>query len=195
MLQMPELKNQVQSPIQTHTQLKRLPTARATGRSSTFTDVVDVVADVVDVIASINNDKAKQLLVLHTRPITKEHLTLFNRYSQKILQWSDLFINMPLSTLEYDYIFMDMQNLNCLKQIHKEDLRNFNVCAFIDFYEISNFDDCENVQNVFSKFPDATATKEEFDNELMREHEVVRPAKCLSFVSFFFNAWTKLQKK
>ena len=181
MLQMPEL---IKNPVQSPTPMKRLPTTRGNGQSTTMSDIVDVVTDVVDVITS-QPEKNKQLIILHTRPITKEHLLLFNRYSQKILQWSGLFINMSLSYLNYDYIFLDMQNLNCMKQIHKEDLSNFNVCAFVDYYETTNFDECENIKHVMTRFPDATATKEDFDNELIIEHDVASPAKCLSFVSFF----------
>ena len=102
---------------------------------------------------------------------------------------------MKIDSLDYDYIFMDMQNLNCMKQIHKEDLGNYNVCAFVDFYETGNFDECENIKHVMTKFPVATATKEDFDHELIIEHDVASPAKCLSFVSFFFNIFGKLQKK
>jgi hypothetical protein len=135
------------------------------------------------------------MIILHTKDLTDDDRKLFQRYG-RVLEWSDVYVNIDINTLDFDYLFCNIINKMCLRDVQKMVHSDFNICCYCSFYEVDNqmFDDGLNIHQ-FTKFPKQTAYKEDFNKALLNKNLIEKPNKMLSCASFFLNVWSKFQRK
>ena len=137
----------------------------------------------------------KKFLILITKELIAEQENLLRRYG-KVLYWTEALINIDLQSLDKaDYIIMNLNNKPCLKAFQTLNVSDFNVCGYINFYEVHNnsFDDLQ--INTFKKFPGPEAYKKDFDFALLNKPQLKPANKVVSCLSFFLNFWQTISRK
>lgn len=141
----------------------------------------------------------KTVLILHTRDVSSDEEQLCRKFGV-IRHFNPSMVNIPLETVEADYIFCDVRNKYYRIQIAKIDTEKFRVCALVNAWEKCNnvFDNFVDEINIMSKLPHdvKVAFKQEYDDLLCSKKLIKSPGNsCLSLMSYLVNIWDELKRK
>jgi hypothetical protein len=109
-------------------------------------------------------------------------------------------VNLDLTSVNAQYIFVDVRNKYYRIQIAKVDTDKFRICALVNSWEKHNaiFDGFVEEINLMTKLPYdvKVAFKEEYDELLCSKKLIKSPGNsCLSLMSFLINIWDELKRK
>jgi hypothetical protein len=130
-------------------------------------DQSDVKSDVSDV--------DKPFLIIHSRNVEQSEKDLLKSYGS-VLEWDSSFINIPLSSHQFQYCLLDIHNKDVRMLLMKTDLTQYHVVILSRKWE-SEDDFHEDVQaeNVIRSLPPKQAFVSEF-NRLLLAPKIRKPS-------------------
>jgi hypothetical protein len=111
----------------------------------------------------------KRFVIIHTVDIKKADLNLFRRYSQNVIKYDyNVEGNVIIDNLVFDYLFLDLRNIQARRYYDNNDTTNYNVicfCSFIEMYDA--YIESLGATNILSSWPDEAHYKSQFDSALL----------------------------
>ena len=140
----------------------------------------------------------KLVIILHSRDVGDSEENLCKKYG-RVRHWNPSMANRALTTLECDYLFVDVREKYARVNISKEDVSKHKWCAYANVWEKLDshvYDDFIDDINILTKFPDMKcAYKYEYDDLLTEKKKIKSPSSCLSLLSFLVNIFDSVKKQ
>ena len=137
------------------------------------------------------------VIILHSRDVGDAEETLCRKYG-RVRNWNASMANRPLSTVDCQYLFVDIREKYARTNISKVDVADFKWCAYANVWEKLDthfYDDFIDEINIITKFPDMKVTyKHEFDDLLTQKKKIKSPSSCMSLLSFLVNIWSTVRR-
>ena len=145
-----------------------------------------VVASVVPPNSPVNNS-TKRFVVIHTKDIDDVDFQKFSSQGKAVKYDVLVESNNNIDVLIFDYLFIDLRVATSRAYFDAQDVSNYNVVAYIDFFEkFDSYTEELQANNVLSTFPPATHFKAAWDASLLQQ-PTSSPTKCLSVINFAMN--------
>lgn len=140
----------------------------------------------------------KLVIILHSRDVGDYEENLCKKYG-RVRHWNPSMANRALTTLECDYLFVDIREKYARVNIAKEDPLKYKWAAYAQVWEKLDshvYDDFLDDINILTKFPDMKCTyKYEYDDLLTKKKKIKSPSSCLSLLSFLVNIFDSVKKQ
>lgn len=148
------------------------------------------VIKLADVSASVKSGNPKPLIVLCSRDMSDEDLEKFEQQG-KTLKWKDSLINVPFSSLEFDYLLIDLRSKNARITIQRQDLSRYNVVAYVWAIQKETDDFISQSGAIaISSIPEHAINKADFDQQLLTE-KLKAPSVAKSFLRIVMSCLSK----
>jgi len=132
--------------------------------------------------------KIDKFIIIITKDIKEDEVKLLKEYGKLILFDDKVYHNLPLSSIDFDYLIMDLrkrEDRNYLQQIDYQKIEHIHLISICHSFE--KFDEYHQeigVHNILTKLPDRQAFKADF-NRLLLLRKISKPSVTLScFKSF-----------
>ena len=133
------------------------------------------------------NSSVKRFVVIHTKDIDDADFQKFSSQGKAVKYNVLVESNNNIDVLNFDYLFIDLRVATSRSYFDAQDVSNYNVVAYIDFFEkFDSYTEELEANNVLSTFPPATHFKAAWDASLLQQ-PTASPTKCLSVINFAMN--------
>lgn len=133
-----------------------------------------------------------KIVVLFTKELETADLEKFRRHGKAVF-FNDSYINVPLSRVDADFVFVDANNETYLKSVDKEfndESNGIEFCAYCRIWEKEHFEGI----NAFTTVKDAV-DKDSFQWLLLNKRSLKKPNSLLSCMYFLVGFVSSLKKQ
>ena len=129
--------------------------------------------------------KHNHIIIMITKDLEKEEIDLLKEYGRVILFDPRVYVNIPIHTLEFNYLIMDLRRREdryYFQQIDESLLEKYKIVSICHSFE--KYDDYHEevgVENILTKLPDKQAFKADFDR-LLLQPKISKPRVVLSCI-------------
>jgi hypothetical protein len=129
--------------------------------------------------------KHDHIIIMITKDLEKEEIDLLKEYGRVIMFDPRVYVNIPIQTLEFNYLIMDLRRREdryYFQQIDQSVLERYNLVSICHSFE--KYDDYHEevgVENILTKLPDKQAFKADFDR-LLLQRKISKPRVVLSCI-------------
>jgi hypothetical protein len=129
--------------------------------------------------------KHNRIIIMITKDLEKEEIDLLKEYGRVILFDPRVYVNIPIHTLEFNYLVMDLRRREdryYFQQIDESLLETYKIVSICHSFE--KYDDYHEevgVENILTKLPDKQAFKADFDR-LLLQPKISKPRVVLSCI-------------
>lgn len=132
---------------------------------------------------------SEQIIFVLTKDMTEEQLSLLREYGRVIVFEHKVYVNVPIVSLEFDYLIMDMrikEDRDYFQQIDPNVIASMNIISFCHSFEKEDeIHDEIGSDNVITKLPEKQAFKSDFDRLLLLK-KISKPRPVVSCVKGCF---------
>lgn len=154
--------------------------------------IVKAVISEIDV-KPVDNSDTKPFIIACSRDITPTELELLKSYG-RVLVFDNSFINIPLSSHQFNYSIFDLHNKIHRDALAKEDLSNYHVVCVVGMLDThDDFSDDIHAENCIRSFPARQAFLTDF-NRLLLSKKIRKPSflkSALRFLCFLQSGFPK----
>ena len=137
--------------------------------------------------------QSKPIIILHTVDLPDEAKNNLRSYGKFVEYSIDVEGNLPIGSLEFDYLSLDIRERADRKYWDANDTSNYQIVAYISLIEkFDQFIDSLGATSIFTDFPTRQHFKADFDR-LLLSSVTGSPSKLLSCVTFFNSFFDSLK--
>lgn len=123
----------------------------------------------------------KRFIIVCSRTMSDEDIAIFEQFG-KVKKWTEAFLNVPFSELEFDYLLVDIRSKQARITLNRQELSKYNVVAFVYAIQKGLDDFISEVDAVdISSVPKDAINRLDFNHQLLNQ-KITAPSLLKSFL-------------
>jgi hypothetical protein len=112
-------------------------------------------------------DEHKRMIVILSREMAEEDKAVFRQHG-KVVEWSEKLLNISFSSLEFDYLLIDIRSKEARLTLGRQDLKDYNLVSYC-FWVQKGVDEFINQLKAVavSSIPSYAINKKDFEHMLL----------------------------
>jgi hypothetical protein len=117
----------------------------------------------------------KRFIIILSRDMSEEDKAIFRQHG-KVLEWGPQFLNVPFSSLEFDYLLIDARTKQARLTLGRQDLKQYHKVAYVFWVQKGVDDMLAQLDTIdISSIPQHAINRADFESMLLNE-KLVAPS-------------------